>query len=208
MSAALSMSDPSPGELANNGIMIMCLTRAVRSGESAFATAPPLITETLEKGAWRHWTDAGGPHAYAADRFQEFVEAQPPRGLGVTLAVVESLLKPDSRAWVLFHEAIRHQVGRPQTIRDNITDFSGPDIVPFPASQGTSASYAIRRLGSVPELLERVKAGELSSHAAMVAAGFRERSITIPDDPEKAARRLLRHFQGDRLAILIDHLTR
>lgn len=208
MSAALSINDPSPGELASRGITIMCLARAVQGGDSAFTTVPPLITETLETGAWRRWNDRGGSYAWAEDRFQDFVETKPPQGLGTTLPVVEALLKPDSRAWVLFHEATRSRQGRPQTIHDNIMDSQNPDIVPFPAPMGTSASYAIRRLSSVPDLLEQVKAGSLSPNAAMVAAGFRKRSITIPDEPGLAGKRLLRHFSGERLAALIAELSK
>jgi hypothetical protein len=101
-----------------------------------------------------------------------------------------------------------------------------PDVIPFvpevsqPPSrpprqrnnaresrQGDSVSYAVRRLGKYrPDLLERVRAGELSAHAAMVEAGFIPKAITIPDEPVAAARRLLRHFQGDRLAQLIHEL--
>jgi hypothetical protein len=73
---------------------------------------------------------------------------------------------------------------------------------------GTCVSYSVRRLGKErPDLLERVKAGDLSPHAAMVECGFREKQITVPDDPVKAARRLLLHFQGDRLETLVRLLT-
>ena len=46
----------------------------------------------------------------------------------------------------------------------------------------------------------------MSPNAAMIAAGFRKKSITIPDDPEMAAKRLLRHFAGERLEALGKHL--
>jgi hypothetical protein len=109
---------------------------------------------------------------------------------------------------------------------DNAPTSPSPDVIPFDPAvstpspppprqrnyaresrQGNSVSYAVRRLGKHrPDLLERVRAGELSAHAAMVEAGFIEKSITIPDEPAAAARRLLRHFQGDRLAHLIREL--
>lgn len=69
---------------------------------------------------------------------------------------------------------------------------------------GTSVGYAIRRLNrDRPELLERVKQGELTAHKAMVVAGFLPPTITIPIDPEVAARRIVKHFQGADLEALV-----
>lgn len=83
------------------------------------------------------------------------------------------------------------------------------------SKQGTSVSYALRCLErgvrnrgpARPDLLERVKSGDLSPNAAMVAAGFRDKAITIPADPSQAARRLLLHFQGEALNALIFDLV-
>lgn len=72
------------------------------------------------------------------------------------------------------------------------------------SKQGTSVSYAIRRLDRErPDLLEQVKTGAISPNAAMVKAGFRQPTITVPIDPAAAARRLARHFQGEALSQLI-----
>lgn len=73
---------------------------------------------------------------------------------------------------------------------------------------GNTEQAAIRRLRKDrPDLLERVKEGALSAHRAMVEAGFRRQTITIPNDPQAAARRLLRHFEGERLAALMRALS-
>ncbi len=78
---------------------------------------------------------------------------------------------------------------------------------------GTSVGYLVRRLTregkrdpNIQSLLDKVVAGEMTAHAAAVQAGFVTKPITIPSDPVAAARRLLRHFQGERLAQLIDEL--
>lgn len=118
---------------------------------------------------------------------------------------------------------------RCSTNRDNITvctaptESDRPATIPLPsvpeysqgnprpkrdysreAPTGTSVSYALRRIHRErPDLLERVKAGELTPTGAMVEAGFKDRQITLPSDPAKAARRLLIHFQGERLESLI-----
>jgi hypothetical protein len=63
---------------------------------------------------------------------------------------------------------------------------------------GNTVGYAVRRLGRKrPELLARVEAGELSANRAMVEAGFRPHTMTIPIDPEVAARRIAVHFSGE-----------
>ena len=70
-----------------------------------------------------------------------------------------------------------------------------------------SRQAAIRRLSKDrPDLHARVLSGELKPHRAMVEAGFRDKLITVPEDPAKAAKRLKIHFQGDRLAALIKEL--
>jgi hypothetical protein len=49
---------------------------------------------------------------------------------------------------------------------------------------GNSAAAALRRLERHrPDILDRVLAGEVSTHAGMVEAGFRKRRATLPQSP-------------------------
>jgi hypothetical protein len=60
--------------------------------------------------------------------------------------------------------------GRPE----NVYNSSG-DVHIFQRPSGNSAAAALRRLERYrPDLLDRVLAGEMSAHAAMVEAGFRK----------------------------------
>jgi len=53
------------------------------------------------------------------------------------------------------------------------------------SQQGTSVNYAVRRLGKErPDLLDKVKAGELSPYRAMVEAGFTVELVSVPGEPE------------------------
>jgi hypothetical protein len=55
-----------------------------------------------------------------------------------------------------------------------------------------------------PEILARFNAGEFPGlRSAALAAGIITPTITVPDDPELAARRLLLHFEGERRAAFI-----
>jgi hypothetical protein len=78
----------------------------------------------------------------------------------------------------------RYEVHIPNNVRDM------GDAGPLPRDRsdephaGNSPAYAIRRLTRErPDILARVESGELSPHAAMVAAGFREKSIMRPYNP-------------------------
>jgi hypothetical protein len=73
---------------------------------------------------------------------------------------------------------------------------------------GNSSHAAIRRLRKDrPDLYARVMAGELSPHAAAVAAGFRRKVISVPLDPERAAAALKRHFSPEERAVIAAAIT-
>jgi hypothetical protein len=73
---------------------------------------------------------------------------------------------------------------------------------------GNSRQRAIRTLREKrPDLHALVVKGEKTPHRAMIEAGLRDDQITISKDPLKASRRILRHFEGDRLASLVYELT-
>lgn len=66
--------------------------------------------------------------------------------------------------------------------------------------KGNSTDYTLRRLARErPDLLDKFESGEISANAAAIAAGFRVKTITVPLDPERAARALLKHFDRDEL---------
>jgi hypothetical protein len=53
-----------------------------------------------------------------------------------------------------------------------------------------------------PDLLEQVVDGRLSAHAAMMEAGLRKRSFTIPHDASRVAEILCEHFDTQALRII------
>jgi len=54
-----------------------------------------------------------------------------------------------------------------------------------------------------PDLAEKVRAGDLSAHAAAIEAGFRSRTITLPvDDVPRLAEALRRRLTPGQLAEL------
>ena len=75
---------------------------------------------------------------------------------------------------------------------------------------GPSTSYLSRRIAAErPDILARMKGGEFTSvRAAALEAGIVDPTFSCPKDPVKAARRILRHFTGDRLTQLIEELSK
>jgi hypothetical protein len=60
---------------------------------------------------------------------------------------------------------------------------------------GTTRDRALRQLRDHrPDLHARVIAKKLSPHAAMIEAGFRVRTFTVPDDIDAAIDTLIRRF--------------
>lgn len=74
--------------------------------------------------------------------------------------------------------------------------------------RGTDQTYTLRRLlRDAPELFAKVESGELSANAAAIKAGFRSKTVTVPVDPERAARTILKHFTNEQVHELIERLA-
>ncbi len=205
MSQAVEVGELHPGELANNSIWILSLQSALSKTEPNLHAVLTAFTRVTTDRCWRHWIDDNGATIkWKASEFRSFLAAPRPRGCGSQLHVLERALR-GTEAWGTYLELIRGEPGRPEINSDIVTGCF-PSI---PAPQGNSVSYAHRRLSRArPDLLERIKLGQLTPNAAMVEAGFRSQAITIPADPEGAARRLRRHFDGERLKQLTELLAR
>ena len=230
MSAAIAGSPPR-GVLAYNASKIGMLQSCLSSLDSSLGTVPNLIRDIEEGECWRifKFPDSDIVRWNAAE-FRRFVEAPRPRGCETPIHVLEQALR-GTDAWEVFLRLTRGAPGNPtganqytQGIRDIVTDSTeAPATIPISpevprprqrdysreAATGNSTSYTLRRLErSAPELLERVRTGELTPHGAAVKAGLAEPKITVPKHPERAARVLGRHFTGDRLNLLIEALER
>ncbi len=203
------------GILAGRGAIVYGAIEAVLKGSMNRKYACKMVLSIVKSGDWQEYTFAG-EHVRPRD-FMDFVKSDPPRGFGIEYPVLMKLIE-GSEAYYAVEELIRGKPGgannpygrdgKPEEIKcDIITlDYSPVAVIAKPPT-GTSSSYAISRLKhQAPELLDEVKAGKITPHAAMVQAGFRERQITIPADPAKAAKRLRKNFVGERWAELLREL--
>ncbi len=183
---------------------------AVRDGMGGLHGVPALLKRILKEEMWRDFVVAETGQVQRYDRFVDFISTPPLEGLGTDLKTVTKLCEDDPEALeLLTNETVNEWGGdrKSETARIKVSirnlDGGGTN-----KPVGTTRRYSLRKLAAdAPMLHTRVLAGELSPHAAMVEAGFRDRTISIPVDAEKAARAIRRHFTPDQIAALVDLLT-
>jgi len=173
------------------------LTRDLNSGRHGLVGVPSAIKLVLREGMWKERILRKTGEVIAFDRFDTFVNASPPKGLGSDLAMVKRICSDDPEVIDLIDQATQKHDGRPVTV-DIINGYDRPT--------GTNAQQAIRRLRKDrPDLHAQVLAKGISPHAAMVEAGFRRKTATVPvDDPDKVSAFLAKHFEPAEIRKIAD----
>lgn len=108
--------------------------------------------------------------------------------------MIRRLVADDKEALDLLDQALQNPPGT-HTGVDNI----------HARPNGTSEAAALRRLRKdKPELHADVLAGRLTAHGAMVKAGFRPRTLTVPlGRPDSVAQTLIKHMEPSELVALV-----
>jgi hypothetical protein len=179
--------------LRQRATLVEALSSSLEHGGAALGTVPKALRRLLEQEAWREFTTSRGEHV-EYERFADFVTTKPLKGLGSDVALVERIVAADNEATELLREALKEKPG-PKSSVDNI----------HRSSKGTSRSYSLQRLRKDrPDLHTEVLAERLTAHGAMVKAGFRPKTVTVPvARPEAVARSLLKYMSADDIAKLI-----
>lgn len=174
------------GDLKRNALLNDSLGTALRGGDHALGTIPGLLKQVLADETWREFVTRRGEHV-EWDRFADFVITKPLKGLGASVELVERVIADDD-------EAVRQLRETLKGTRNNIT-----------GKRGTRRDYSLEKIKrDAPELHAEVLAGRLSAHGAMVQAGFRPRTVTVPvTRPEAVAKSLLKYMSADDIAKLI-----
>lgn len=188
--------------LLESDSVVSSLRTSLTSGASGLDNVPRLIKRAIREDCWRaHEIELTGEIA-TFDRFEDFVTTPPLEGLGASIETLKRLCTDDTEAADMIDEAIRNRPGNPHLTLDNVQGYVA-------APTGNTASQALRRLRDQrQDLHARVIAGELSPHRAMVEAGFRPKTITVPVDPDRAARTLFRGFGEEQSRVLMAALAR
>lgn len=189
------------GELVGNGQVVASLADAIARGDIGLKLVPGLLKRVCNENAWRKRVVRQTNEVVAFPDFSVFVTTTPPDGLGVDIDTLRKLCRDDPEA----RDIIDHVTQRPPHRPVSVDIINAYDKQERPT--GTSANQALRKLRvDAPELHRRVLDRELSPHAAMIEAGFRRKTITVPLDPERAAKTLARHFDPRELNDLIVEL--
>ncbi|GAA1065272.1 hypothetical protein [Streptomyces asiaticus] len=181
-----------------NAVLVEALGSSLRRTGNGLEAVPGLVKEVLLEGAWREFITPRG-ELVKHGRFVDFVTTPPTKGLGASVNLIKRLVEPDPEATDLLDQALQQATGRPEESVSN-RNTSRP--------VGTTKTAALRRLRKdKPELHAEVLAGRLSAHAAMVQAGFRPKTVSVPvSRPDSIAAALRRHLSPDDIARLIKHL--
>jgi hypothetical protein len=183
--------------LRQRATLVEALSSSLTHGGTALGTVPKALRRLLEEGAWREFVTSRGEHVQH-ERFADFVTTRPLKGLGSDVDLVRRIVADDTEAFDLLDQALQNPVGSHRD-SDNIT------ISDTAGGRGASRQYALRRLRKdSPELHSDVLAGRLSAHAAMVQAGFRPKTLSVPvTRPEAVAKALLKYMSAEDIAKLI-----
>ncbi|MBM7088369.1 hypothetical protein JTP67_07365 [Streptomyces sp. S12] len=133
----------------------------------------------------------------------DFVLAPPTAGLGADVALVRRIVANDPVARELFEHALKDT----QNPDPNTSAAAGDSHEVRQLSKAHQA--ALKRLHrDAPEIYRKVISGELSANAAMVEAGFRTKTFSVPATrPEACARSLKKNLSETHLRELIKLLT-
>jgi len=174
------------------------LARDLNLGRHGFVGVPTAIKLMLRDEMWKERVLPRTGETIAFDRFDTFVKASPPKGLGSDLAMVKRICADDPEAIDLIDRVTQKHVGRPVIKKDNVHSYDRP--------AGNTSQRALRKLrADRPDLHAQVLAKALSPHAAMVEAGFRRKTATVPvDDPDKVASFLAKHFDAAEIRKIVD----
>lgn len=170
------------------------LRRSLYGASDGLRDVPEMLKSVIEHGLWQERVVEETGEVVTFERFEDFVTTPPLEGLGSTVRQLKHLCRDDKPALDAIDRATQREAHRPVSNNNVITSSAEKTV------QGNSETYALRKLRKDrPDLHERVLEDEISPHAAMIEAGFRQRTITVPSDVRKAARTLSRHFDPDEL---------
>jgi hypothetical protein len=204
--------------LYRNAELVAIVQRRIES-ESLFETLPLFLQDLFEQGAWIQFKIAEHAPVFDyrpgdAQKFWEFVQTAQPKGLGTTIPklrqiceMAEEPMKLLSLLDELSQRGRGNATGNNQyTVEQSGIDDNIHNSKDRESPTGTSREAALRRLRKDrPDLHEQVINGELTPHRAMVVAGFRNETMTVPkDDMAALVETLKKRLSPEQIEELIE----
>lgn len=199
-------------ELREADQAIESLRRTLTYGLSDVQTARALLRTVLKREWWKDRIINVTDRRQQYREFMRFVSEPPVEGLGTTIETLDVLADGDTELQDELDKVRKQPPGAPEGNKNasKITDNNVNNCFEYDRNSpvGNSSAAALRRLRKDrPDLHSRVLAGELSPHGAAIEAGFRKRTIQIPEDLDGAAAALRRRLNDDELRQLVALLT-
>lgn len=181
------------------GTLVETLGSVLFHGGTALGNVPGLLKQVLETQAWRTF-ETSTHEIVSYDRFESFATTPPSRGLGASIDLIRRIVSADLEALDMLDQTLQN----PASLHTALYNVEGISSAP---TGGTT--QVLRRLRKDrPDLHARVLGGELSPHAAMVEAGFRQETVSVPiSDLQRTAQRLKRHLDKQQLHELAQLLS-
>ena len=170
---------------------------------------PGLLKKIIRQRAWE--TRFARGKVLKLDSLTDLITKMPIEGWALTLDQVENVIKHDDEALVMFRNEIKGKAGgnknptgsnqyhAKEVISNNVTnDQSKPE-------RGNKKDYTLDRLcNQFPEIYAEYQQGKYkSANEAAIAAGFREKTISIPFDPHKAGLAIKRKYTAQQIDTLM-----
>lgn len=181
-----------------------------RANVPDMAKARQALAEVLKTGAWRSYDSPTGAKC-SYDDFAAWVAAPVPLGLHTTIDNLWEIAKGDKGLLDAIDTALA-EGKRQGSRRDLVNNIN--EVTERP--QGTTKRQALRKLRTeadrgnekAAELHADVLADRITAHAAMVQAGFRPKTISVPiSKPERVAAYLRKHMPREALVRLVELLN-
>ena len=186
-----------------SGQMVDSLRHSLRDGKHGLSLVPLLVKRVIQEGMWRDFVVERTRERVTYTRFIDFVTTKPLEGLGADLELIKRICADHKDVLLLIERAVQGKHGGDRKSKQIKHD----NIMLDKPQYGTDRSYALRRLHKDrPDLLQKVIAGNLTPHGAMVEAGFRPKTFTITQNVERAAKTIIKAGGEGFARELIDEL--
>ena len=209
-----------PDELMIFGEAVRNLSRNLREGGFSLDLAPRIIKQILgrskfQKPMWPRFKHPSTKRICAFDSFEEFVCAPLLEGgLNTDIRTLKNLCRDDPESLDMIdmatqgkHGGNHNPTGKNQHKKE--VKLNNVKLDQSPPPYGNSRQAALRRLRqSRPDLHAQVLSGEISAHSAMIQAGFRRKTITVPVEVDGVAKAISRHFSQSEIQELVTRLTK
>lgn len=177
-----------------NGTVISLFSQALMRGESALVNAPGLLRRIIDENMWQKYYDEFTKEEYMHENFMSFITSKPREGLGETVENIIKICRDDKYVLDKIDELTQRPNGGDRKTEEY--KISLYNIQTDNAPTGTSTQSALRRLRKDrPDLHEQVINNKLTAHAAMIQAGFRKKTVTVPvDNVDKCVEYIKKYF--------------